>query len=176
MNTKEIYAIEIDSTPVGELTITADSKAVRGVYFGSPAQLSDRFHVTSYRDGRDNPALQAASNQLMEYFSRKRQAFDLPLFLDDLTPFQRKVLLLTSQIPFGSVLSYGELAVQAGSPGAARAVGAAMAGNPIPIIIPCHRVVGSDRSLHGYAAPDGILTKATLLQLEGHRIVAHKLA
>ncbi len=176
MTTPELFSIEIEQTPVGTLTITADRLAVRGVHFGSPAQLTDRSPVTSYRNGRDNPALQAASNQLMEYFSRKRQAFDLQLFLDDLTPFQRKVLLLTSQISFGSVLSYGELAVQAGNPGTARAVGAAMAGNPIPIIIPCHRVVGSDRSLHGYAAPDGILTKATLLQLEGHRIVAHKLA
>lgn len=176
MTAPYMYALEIKQTPVGALTITADSQAVRGVYFSTLAQLHDRFQGSPFLDGRDNLALQAASSQLMEYFAGKRQVFDLPLFLDDLTPFQRKILHLTSQIPFGSVLSYGELAVQAGSPGAARAVGAAMAGNPIPIIIPCHRVVGSDRSLHGYAAPDGIHTKATLLQLEGHSIVAHKLA
>lgn len=176
MTTPEMYAFEIKQTPVGALTIIADSQAVRGVSFGTLAQLHDQLQGIPFGDGSTNLVLQSTSSQLMEYFTGKRQAFDLPLFMDDLTPFQRKVLLLTSQIPFGSVLSYGELALQAGSPGAARAVGAAMAGNPIPIIIPCHRVVGSDRSLHGYAAPDGIHTKATLLQLEGHRIVAHKLA
>ncbi len=176
MTVLEIDALEIKQTPVGALTITADSQFIRGVYFGTLAQLQSRFSGTSLKDGGPNPVLQAATTQLQEYFAGERRTFDLPLYLDDLTSFQRKVLHLASLIPFGSVLSYGELAVQAGSPGAARAVGAAMAGNPIPIIIPCHRVVGSDRSLHGYAAPDGIHTKATLLQLEGHSIVAHKLA
>jgi len=176
MTTSQMYALEIVQTPVGTLTITADSQAVRGVHFGTLSQLDSTSRGTIFGDGRDNLVLQAASAQLADYFSGKRQEFDLPLFLDNRTPFQRKVLNLTRQIPFGSVLSYGELALQADSPGAARAVGAAMAGNPIPIIIPCHRVVGSDRSLHGYAAPDGIHTKAILLQLEGHPIVAYKLA
>lgn len=176
MTTPEIDALEIEHTQVGILTITADSQSVRGVYFGTLGQIQSRFAGSPLKDGGQNPALKAASTQLMEYFAGERRVFDLPLNLDDLTPFQRKVLLLTSQIPFGSVVSYGQLAVKAGSPGAARAIGAAMAGNPIPIIIPCHRVIGSDRSLHGFAAPDGITTKAILLQLEGHNIVAQKLA
>ena len=176
MSMPELFAIDISHTPAGVLSVTADSQSVRGVYFSAMGQIQNRFAGSHLKDGGYNPVLKAASTQLQEYFAETRRGFDLPLYLDDLTPFQRKVLLLTSQIPFGSVVSYGELAAQAGSPGAARAIGAAMAGNPIPIIIPCHRVIGSDRSLHGYAAPDGIITKAILLQLEGHSIVAQKLA
>jgi len=176
MNKLELFSVEMAHTPVGALSITANSQAVRGVYFGTLEQLYSRVAGVSFRAGINAPVLRAASAQLQEYFAGERRVFDLPLYLDDLTPFQRKVLLLTSQIPFGSVVSYGELAAQAGSPGATRAIGAAMAGNPIPIIIPCHRVIGSDCSLHGYAAPDGITTKAILLQLEGHNIVAQKLA
>ncbi len=84
--------------------------------------------------------------------------------------FQRDVLQLTAEIPFGEVRTYGELAQQLGKLGASRAVGTALARNPMALVIPCHRVIGSDRKLHGFAAPNGIKTKAWLLELEGHEI------
>jgi O-6-methylguanine DNA methyltransferase len=84
-----------------------------------------------------------------------------------LAPFSLQALQAAAQIPYGQVRSYAQLAEQIGSPGAARAVGGAMAANPMPIVVACHRVVGMDGKLHGYAAPNVIETKAFLLRLEG---------
>ena len=93
--------------------------------------------------------------------------FDLPLDLTGQTHFRTKVLHECAKIPFGRVLSYADLAGKAGSPNASRAAGGAMAHNPIALVIPCHRVVGSDRGLHGFSSPGGLKTKAILLTLEG---------
>ncbi len=108
------------------------------------------------------PALQ----QLAEYLDGTRHQFALPLDLSHQTGFQRQVLLLTAQIPYGQTSTYKDLALQAGRPQAARAVGRVQATNPLPLVIPCHRVLGSDGSLHGYGGPGGIKLKAWLLQLE----------
>ncbi len=84
-----------------------------------------------------------------------------------LTPFQQKVLQATLAIPYGQTRTYAEIAQQVGKPRAARAVGRAEATNPMPVVIPCHRVIGSDGKLHGYGAGEGLPTKAWLLELEG---------
>jgi O-6-methylguanine DNA methyltransferase len=91
---------------------------------------------------------------------------DVPLDLNDLTDFQRRVSLACRQIPWGQTCTYGELASRIGSPGAARAVGSVMARNRLPIVIPCHRVLGAGRRLGGYSAPGGLDTKRRLLSLE----------
>ena len=104
------------------------------------------------------------ARQLDQYFDGSRTAFDLPLAPAG-TPFQRRVWDERARIPRGTTITYGELAARAGRPGAARAVGAAVGRNPISIIVPCHRVVGSDGSLTGYAG--GVERKAFLLVLEG---------
>jgi len=105
---------------------------------------------------------------LERFFKGEQVSFaSLPLDLSMLTPFQQQIARLAVQIPYGQVLNYGELAKQAGRPGAARAVGGAMAANPIPVIIPCHRVVSSTGTLTGYSSPGGILMKKNLLSLEG---------
>lgn len=91
---------------------------------------------------------------------------DIDLNLDNHTLFQRKVIKACRKIPFGETKSYGELADQAGSPKAARAVGSTMAKNIFPLIVPCHRVVGSNGKLHGFSAPDGLNMKARLLKME----------
>ena len=175
MSLRKLFTIEVSNTLIGALTIIGNHDALYQLHFGVINQLTIPQMNFELEDGTNIPLLKDANAQLVEYFSGKRHHFSLSLEISTLSQFQQKVLNLCRQIPYGSVLSYGELALQADCPGAARAVGAAMAGNPIPVIIPCHRVIGSDRLLHGYAAPEGIASKAKLLQLEGHRIVAEKL-
>jgi methylated-DNA-[protein]-cysteine S-methyltransferase len=106
-------------------------------------------------------------NQLEEYLKGKRKVFNLGLDLDYMPPFKFKALHTALRIPFGQVITYGELAEMAGSPKAARAAGQAMATNPIPIVIPCHRVVGSTGQLTGFGLEGGIKIKKRLLQMEG---------
>jgi len=110
-----------------------------------------------------------AVNELSEYLDGIRRDFDLQIDWSVMTPFQQRVLKLVCAIPFGETSTYGEIASQLGKPKAARAVGRANATNPIPLIIPCHRVIGSNGKLHGYSAPGGLATKAWLLQIEGRR-------
>lgn len=108
-------------------------------------------------------SLAPACEQLQEYFRGDRQGFDLPLDLQG-TPFQKRVWEALLEIPFGSTRSYGELAAKLGDPGAVRAVAAANARNPVCIVVPCHRVVGADGSLTGYAG--GLARKKWLLEHE----------
>lgn len=105
-------------------------------------------------------------NQIDDYISGKSKSLELPYMLET-TPFRAKVYEVTRNIPYGETLSYGEVAAKAGSPKAARAVGAAMAANPLPLIIPCHRVVGADCKLTGFGG--GLNIKEMLLKLEGNR-------
>jgi methylated-DNA-[protein]-cysteine S-methyltransferase len=105
-------------------------------------------------------------NQLADYINGTRRQFSLAIDFSSLTPFQVEVLRITSQIPYGETRTYQEIAVQIGKQHAARAVGRVEATNPIPLIIPCHRVLGSDGTLHGYGGPGGIKLKAWLLDLE----------
>lgn len=107
-----------------------------------------------------------AAELLARYFSREPVAFDLPLCEQLFTPFQREVYRAVSGIAYGAVRSYGEIAREILRPGAARGVGTAMARNPLPIVIPCHRVIGSSGKLTGYSAPGGLELKAELLRME----------
>jgi O-6-methylguanine DNA methyltransferase len=112
-----------------------------------------------------------ALQQINEYFSGKRKVFDLLIDWETMPVFQQTVLKAVSDIPWGQVRTYGEIAQSIGRPKAFRAVGGANARNPIPIIIPCHRVVGSDGKLHGYSAPGGLETKAWLLAFERQTLI-----
>ena len=118
---------------------------------------------------RETPVLREAKGQLDAYFAGTLRQFDLPLRLEG-TPFQLKVWEQLRQIPYGQVISYGELACRVGQPGASRAAGGANRRNPIPIMIPCHRVIAADGTLGGYSGNcDGsALIKCALLKLEGH--------
>ncbi len=113
-----------------------------------------------------SPALERVKRELDEYFAKKRTKFELAL-AERGTPFQRKVWKSLAKIPFGETISYAELAKRVGKPGAVRAVGAANGANPWSIVVPCHRVVGSDGSLTGYSG--GVDKKRALLDLEGVR-------
>jgi methylated-DNA-[protein]-cysteine S-methyltransferase len=115
---------------------------------------------------RDDARMAQILREIGEYLAGKRTSFDFPIDWSVLTPFQEQVLRATIAIPYGEVRTYGELAFQLGKPRAARAVGRAEATNPMPLVIPCHRVLGSDGRLHGYGAGEGLKTKTWLLQLE----------
>lgn len=125
--------------------------------------VEGRFHQPAiYNETRTAEPIR----QLAEYLAGRLHQFTMRLDLSEMSPFQQKVLLITSQIPYGQTATYKEIAIQAGKPNASRAIGRVEATNPMPLVIPCHRVVGSDRSLHGYGGPGGIKLKAWLLQLE----------
>ena len=120
-----------------------------------------------YRVGGLDPArLSECLHQISEYLAGKRQTFDIPIDWRGFTPFQVQVLQATCAIPYGQTRTYGELARQIGRTRAARAVGRAEATNAMPLVIPCHRVIGEDGKLHGYGAGNGLETKAWLLRME----------
>jgi O-6-methylguanine DNA methyltransferase len=108
----------------------------------------------------------AAADQLCEYLEGRRTVFELPVDWERLRPFQRQVLQATYSIPYGATETYASIAQKIDRPRAARAVGRAEATNPMPLIVPCHRVLGSDGKLHGYGGLGGLKTKAWLLELE----------
>jgi O-6-methylguanine DNA methyltransferase len=148
-------------SPLGPLLLGAEDGALTLLWM-SP--LPER--ETGGADARDRAVLAAARDQLEAYFAGDLTAFDLPLAPVG-TPFQQRVWSALVEIPFGETVSYGSLAIRLGRPGAARAVGLANGSNPISIIIPCHRVIGSDGRLTGYGG--GIDRKAWLLDHEAGR-------
>ena len=140
------------ATPIGPLAVTvADDGAVTRIDFGAG-------------DDSDDPRFRTIVAQLREYFAGERSDFDLPLRPDGGSPFEQRVWQALLEIPYGETASYGEIAARIGHPGKARAVGRANGRNPIAIVCPCHRVIGSDGSLTGYGG--GLETKRALLDLE----------
>ena len=148
-------------SPIGQIELTSDGAAItslaieggRGLPWGDLPE-------------RTAPVLETAVAQLAEYFAGARHNFDLPIAVEG-TEFQRAVWLELSRLPFGSVASYGEIGGATGRATAGRAVGGAVGANPIPLIVPCHRVLGTNKRITGYSAGAGIPTKAWLLDHEG---------
>ena len=150
------------ASPIGRLELIEAHGALTGIRFDAPAD------GTAGHERGGSPVLTAAHRQLSEYFEGRRREFDLPLRPAG-TEFQRRVWDVLATLPWGATTTYGEIANRLGlPPGASRAVGAANGANPIPIVLPCHRIVGangSDGTLTGYAG--GVERKAMLLRLEG---------
>lgn len=145
-------------TPIGTLRLVSDGTALTKIEF--PHQ-----HTTeSGEEETTDPALSACAVQLIEYFAGERKTFKLPLNAGG-TIFQNEVWSALADIPFGELRSYSDIAVAIDRPKAVRAVGAANGRNPLPIVVPCHRVIGSNGSLTGFAG--GIPLKTKLLELEG---------
>jgi len=147
-------------SPVGQLTIAGDDDGLHFVLFRTGKRAASP--AEDWREGGCD-AVDEAIRQLQAYFSGSLTAFDLPLKPAG-TPFQMGVWRELQQVPYGNIISYGELARRIGRPKASRAVGAANGANPIPIIIPCHRVIGSGGKLTGYGG--GLEIKTALLRLE----------
>ncbi|MBW3533835.1 MAG: methylated-DNA--[protein]-cysteine S-methyltransferase [Gemmatimonadetes bacterium] len=150
---------------LGTLSLWVTSRGLRRLDFRSGPDLAHAGERLS--DGSPPDHLRRAVEQLGEYLAGNRRAFDLPLDPGQVTPFQGLVYERLRAIPHGQVVTYGEVArdIGADAVGAARAVGQAVGANPLAIVIPCHRVVASDRRLHGYGG--GLARKAALLRLEG---------
>lgn len=161
---RHVYTM-VDS-PVGRLTLVATWAGLAGVLW--PDDRPGRVRLTLEAGDARHPLLMEAARQLEEYFAKRRKVFALPLDVAG-TPFQRKVWNALPAIPFGETRSYREIAEQIGHPGAGRAVGAAIGRNPVSIVVPCHRVIGSTGTLTGFAG--GLDAKATLLTLEGVQAV-----
>jgi methylated-DNA-[protein]-cysteine S-methyltransferase len=158
MTAGSIVHTVVDS-PVGDLTLVGRDGALTGVYF--PGHV--RGPGPESMGHRADDAFDDATTQLAQYFAGRRTVFDLPLAPAG-NAFQRKVWAQLTVIPYGQTRSYGQLALALGDPGLARAVGAANGQNPLSIIVPCHRVVGADGKLTGYAG--GLPRKRFLLDLE----------
>ncbi|MGH8995294.1 MAG: methylated-DNA--[protein]-cysteine S-methyltransferase [Acidimicrobiales bacterium] len=146
-------------TPIGDLVVSADDEAVVELQLAVPGRPAS---ADRDRHAMRGPVLDAA-RQLDEYFERRRKTFDLPLALVG-TEFQKRVWLTLAEIPYGETISYAELARWVGRPRAFRAVGQANGANPIPVILPCHRVIAADGTIGGYGG--GLPTKRRLLALE----------
>lgn len=158
---------KVDS-PVGPLLIATTDHGVCEIAFGAnenEAQFLRRLRGRGFRPMHDQDAIRGVAAQLSEYFQGKRNRFEVPLDVSGITPFTKSVLRATAEVPFGHLTSYRGIAERIGQPSATRAVGNALGRNPIPVIIPCHRIVRSDSSLGGYAG--GIEIKERLLALEG---------
>lgn len=156
------------TTDLGPMYATCDARAITGIYFegGRHAPAAG----AGWIEDHSSPELGECARQLREYCAGRRRAFDLALAPRG-TAFQRRVWDEIARIPYGRTLSYAALAARAGAPGSARAAGAATGRNPLSIVVPCHRVVGSDGELTGYAG--GMERKRRLLALEGAREAAH---
>jgi methylated-DNA-[protein]-cysteine S-methyltransferase len=147
-------------SPIGPLGVAADDAGIRAVRFDGAPGPSGR-----------HPLLDAAATQLAEYFAGERTGFMLPLAAPGGTDFERAVWAAIAAIPYGETMTYGRIAALVGEPDAARAVGVACNRNPLPVVVPCHRVVGAGNKLVGFGG--GLPRKRYLLELEARVCIEH---
>jgi methylated-DNA-[protein]-cysteine S-methyltransferase len=159
-DTSAVFSGVMENTPVGPIAVWATRNGVRRVGYVQQDMIDE-----GHWDPAGDETLALAFEQLGEYLEGCRKSFDLPLDFSGATPFQRRIFERLIYIPHGRIVSYGDIADELGDPGAARAVGQAVGANPLPIVVPCHRVVRSDGKLGGYSG--GLQRKITLLGIEG---------
>ena len=158
-------AYDLAESPVGDLLVAVTDRGVCRIAYRPDDALDELAADFGTRVLRIPRRVDRVRRELDEYFAGKRREFDLETDLSPVAPFQRQALRELARVPFGQVITYGALAARMGRPRAARAVGGAMNRNPIPIVLPCHRVVGSNGALVGYGG--GLQRKEALLRLEG---------
>jgi methylated-DNA-[protein]-cysteine S-methyltransferase len=158
-------AYDLADSPVGDLLVAVTDRGLCRIAYRPDDALDELSADFGVRVLRIPKRVDRVRRELDEYFAGTRRDFDLETDLSPVPAFQREVLRELARVPFGQVTTYGALAAQVGRPRAARAVGGAMNRNPIPIVLPCHRVVGSNGKLVGYAG--GLERKEALLRLEG---------
>jgi methylated-DNA-[protein]-cysteine S-methyltransferase len=164
----DIYIGVAEGTPVGAVWAAVSDLGLIAIQIGDDVsafsqQLATKFGVSPISsESQATPFL----HQIEAYLRGQQKTFDIPIHWELMSPFQQKVRQSVYAVPYGETRTYGQIAAQIGKPRAARAVGRANATNPMPLVIPCHRLVGSDGSLRGYGSGEGIKTKAWLLDLE----------
>jgi len=158
------YLYKLMPSPVGKLTLVSNLSALVAILWEK--ERPGRVRLGTMQEDNDDPTLLEAERQLKAYFGGERNRFDVPLRFQG-TEFQKKVWNALLDIPYGETRTYGEIAAAIGNPAAVRAVGAANGRNPISIIAPCHRVIGSSGELTGFAG--GLAAKETLLVIEDAR-------
>jgi methylated-DNA-[protein]-cysteine S-methyltransferase len=160
-------AYDFVDSPVGSLLVAASPRGLCRISYDADAEqeLDALARSHGLRVLRSSKPLDEARRELDEYFERKRRHFDLPLDIAPLADFNRRVLDELARVPYGEVVTYGQLASRVQRPRAARAVGTVMNRNPVPIVLPCHRVIGATGKLVGYGG--GLERKEALLRLEG---------
>jgi len=163
-----IYIGELNGTPLGDLRLAASDLGLVAVEWADAQPALDAYLARLKRPiAPDARKIKPYAKELSEYLNGKRTAFTIPIDWTFFTPFQREALQAVYRIPYGETRTYAEIAREINRPRACRAVGRANAMNPMPLVIPCHRVIGADGKLHGYGGGDGLPTKEWLLLLEG---------
>lgn len=163
-----VYIGQLKSSPLGRIWVAVSEQGLIAVEVSADqGALKEQLVYHGYQEVViDQGKTSLFLEQIEEYLNGKRKDFELPIDWSVLTPFQERALRATFEIPYGQVTTYGKIASLLGNPRAARAVGHAEATNPMPLVVPCHRVIGADGGLHGYGAGKGLATKAWLLELE----------
>jgi O-6-methylguanine DNA methyltransferase len=164
-----LYIGEAARTALGKLWLAVSDLGLVAVEAGLTRAEFEAYLVKRFKRtvGYSPERVRAAAVQLGEYLSGRQRAFTLVVDWTVLRPFQQSVLRATNEIPYGETRTYKEIAERIGRPRAARAVGRAEATNPMPLVLPCHRVIGVDGKLHGYGLGEGVKTKEWLLKMEG---------
>jgi methylated-DNA-[protein]-cysteine S-methyltransferase len=153
---------ELNGTPVGDLRLAASGLGLVAVEWADSQPDFDSYLLHS-----DTDVLASYADELREYLEGERREFTFPIDWSIFRPFQKEALQRVFNIPYGETRTYSEIAVEINRPLAYRAVGRANATNPMPIVIPCHRLIGTDGKLHGYGGGEGLKTKEWLLRMEG---------
>lgn len=167
-----LFSGELYRTPVGNLLLVCSETGLAAVEWAHSRGDLERYLRRLRRPVYPYPLRVAPyAGELREYLNGKRREFTFPIDWDLLRPFQRAALKLIYAIPYGETRTYSDIALELGRPRASRAVGRANATNPMPLVIPCHRLIGSDGKLHGYGGGEGLPTKEWLLQMEGALVV-----
>jgi methylated-DNA-[protein]-cysteine S-methyltransferase len=158
---------DLVDSPLGQLLVASSDRGILRISYDADVeeQVGWLSRVAGRNVLRSARQVDPVRRELDEYFEGRRQAFDLSVDLREVTPFTERVLTELARVPFGQTATYSDLATRAGNPKAARAVGMTMNRNPIPIVLPCHRIIGADGSLVGYGG--GLERKVALLTLEG---------
>ncbi len=167
-DTLPIYLGELNGTLLGDFRLAASDFGLVAVEWADAQREFDAYLARLRRPVvEDAKRIKPYAKELTEYIEGKRHAFTIPVDWTLFTPFQREALQAVFRIPYGETRTYAEIAEQIDRPQAYRAVGGANAMNPMPLVIPCHRVIGMDGKLHGYGSGQGLKTKAWLLKMEG---------
>lgn len=167
-STFELYLGELNGTPLGDLRLVISDFGLVAVEWADSQPALDKYIARLKRPVQtDARKVKPYAKELAEYLDRKRTAFTIPVDWTFFTPFQREALQAVYRIPYGETRTYIDIAREINRPLAYRAVGAANAMNPMPLVIPCHRVIGMDGKLHGYGGGQGLPTKEWLLKMEG---------